>query len=450
MNYKTSKYNIFRAIVRKDETIVLGYNTRSTKVVTLNQKAFDDLNNGNIEKFNQCDLDELVKTGFVVDATANELDFTLQENNSSLEQEEKFYLIVQPSSYCQFGCHYCGQNTKQSAQQNTFLSEENLLRFVKEQTANKTYKYFVVGWFGGEPLTGLKQLRTLSKSLQDYAKNCEMKYSAKMVTNGFLLTEKIAEDLVVNHCVSGFEITLDGDKIFHDKRRRLKNGHPTFDRIIKNICSLNKANLRAKITLRCNVDNSNAPGIDGLLHRLADLGLQDLSVYFAPIHSWGNDANILAADSKNFATWEIEWFLLMKDLGFKVSPLPGRKKRVCMAVEKTSHFVDPYGELFGCTEHSLIPGYEKNGRNIFGCGSIDGPSENRYNYLKKRQFLDFNEKINKKEYPCVSCEMLPICGGSCPKQWSEEHYCCPSFKDNIGERLILHYLFSSSDKMPLS
>jgi uncharacterized protein len=33
--------------------------------------------------------------------------------------------------------------------------------------------------------------------------------------------------------------------------------------------------------------------------------------------------------------------------------------------------------------------------------------------------------------------MLPVCGGSCPKQWLEELNPCPPTKLNIEDRLLL-------------
>ena len=61
----------------------------------------------------------------------------------------------------------------------------------------------------------------------------------------------------------------------------------------------------------------------------------------------------------------------------------------------------------------------------------------------------FSEKISPlrnwhteiiQDYPCYTCKFLPVCGGSCPKNWLKNEPTCPTFKFNMGDRLILEYL----------
>jgi uncharacterized protein len=50
------------------------------------------------------------------------------------------------------------------------------------------------------------------------------------------------------------------------------------------------------------------------------------------------------------------------------------------------------------------------------------------------------DKINN--FQCSNCNLLPICGGHCPKHWIDAKYIpCPSFKHNITERLKLNYYY---------
>jgi uncharacterized protein len=134
----------------------------------------------------------------------------------------------------------------------------------------------------------------------------------------------------------------------------------------------------------------------------------------------------------------------MAKLGFNVGLIPKRNKVVCMAVQPDSALVDAYGNLFNCTEVSYVPTYEietdsSEKRNRYAIGDL-----RRGEDPKQREVLSsFYDKVETGEYPCHSCNMLPTCGGACPKQWLEGIKPCPPAKYNIKERLILQYLLST-------
>ena len=46
--------------------------------------------------------------------------------------------------------------------------------------------------------------------------------------------------------------------------------------------------------------------------------------------------------------------------------------------------------------------------------------------------------------------MLPVCGGGCPKQWTEGRVACPTSKFNIQEKLILSYMHAEKGIKELS
>ena len=58
----------------------------------------------------------------------------------------------------------------------------------------------------------------------------------------------------------------------------------------------------------------------------------------------------------------------------------------------------------------------------------------------RRELLaGFYEEVERGIYDCHGCNMLPTCGGSCPKSWREGTPACPAQKFNISERLQLFY-----------
>lgn len=241
------------------------------------------------------------------------------------------------------------------------------------------------------------------------------------------------------------EVTLDGTAEYHDTHRYTKENGPSFDLIFNNLLNIfNKADFNdydCGISIRCNVDADNVGGVTPLIQLLAAHGLQDKLKYFYPIgiYSWGNDAHLNSLTKEKFAELEIDWYLQMVELGFKVNVLPGRSKQVCMAVSKNSDMYDAYGNIFNCTEVSYVPVYDNS---AYVLGNV---KTTEFGHTKERVFANWNDELLEEKFDCHSCRMLPVCGGGCPKQWVEGNRACPTPKFNIKERLQLYYIASKTD-----
>lgn len=438
--YKLSQYIISQDFHdskdRIEKTVLL--NTKNSVVKILDSNTFSMLSSNLFSLIDNDLLNNLKEDGILVDDNENELQSIVKDNNDFILNSRELYLVVQPTAFCPFGCHYCGQ----SHSPKPMLSDiqDQIVERTKNKIVTNSYEKLRICWFGSEPLAGIASLRKLSYKLQSLAEQTNIDYTAKIVTNGWQLTPFIAKDLIHNHKVNHIEITLDGINEFHDARRHTKNGDSTFEQIYENLLSLcySEDMNNVILSIRCNVDERNKEGISPLIKKLAQDNLQDkIYLYFAQIHSWGNDAHKLAADKQNFSDWEIEWFLEMESLGFNVNYLPSRKKQVCMTMNPNSELIDPSGGIFRCTEVSLVPSYENETKlNRHQLGHVNNSTE----ALKENEFADFYEETELKKFFCHKCEIFPICGGSCPKEWKEGRIPCPSVKFNIKKRLMLFYL----------
>jgi uncharacterized protein len=249
------------------------------------------------------------------------------------------------------------------------------------------------------------------------------------------LTHDTATELVSEHSVRSIHITLDGVAEFHDARRYRKDGKPTFAQIFANLVDLaRRRDLDCEIKIRANVDRSNCEGISPLLRMLADAGIQDrINFYISPVYSWGNDADKSSLPPRELADREIAWLAEMIELHFPVGLTPSPKPVVCVAVDPQAEVVDAMGTLFNCTEVPYVPAY--GSPNKFMTGHVsDGELPGRREVLG-----NFNARVARGEYPCNACNMLPVCGGACPKSWLEGHEPCPSAKHNIEAKLLLAY-----------
>ncbi|MCB9228856.1 MAG: radical SAM protein [Deltaproteobacteria bacterium] len=442
--YKLSDYIVTESISSSshpDEQQLLCFSTRSATLKLLPQKLYNRLKTRDFSDIPDQLIKNLVQDMILVDMECDELNTVLDENTNQVKDSRVFKLVIQPTAACPLGCHYCGQNHK--SKMLSLADQDKITDFARRQISRAKGQITVLNivWFGAEPLSGMPALQKLSDQLQKLALELNLRYRSGIVTNGLLLNPKLFEKLVVDHKVTHFDITLDGDKDAHDQRRHLKDGKPSFDIIFSNITKIAQRNdLNFSLNIRCNTDDRNRDGVSRLLKKMADHGVhKKANFYVAPIHSWGNDAHELAADKAEFAGWEIDWFIEMRKLGFHIEPLPKRKPQVCMAVSENAYLIDPYGSIFGCSELSLVDTYkDSEGNEIHKIGDVR--SENLMAEDRRIPFLSVNQSIKEKRFTCHECVMLPACGGHCPKEWEEGVIPCPSFKFNMKERMLLYYM----------
>jgi uncharacterized protein len=461
MELKTSNYIRISVPIldHKDrQTKLLVFGTRRSEVRAIDTKTWQKITDNQFNDIPQDIIDDLLAAEILVHNDEDELKTILTQNNQASSSNSTLSLTVQPTALCQLGCGYCGQTHTQH-----LMSEKDQAFFLDRVESKLTVKYYEnlsIWWHGGEPLLGIQVMRQLSPKLLTLADKYNVKYLSNITTNGISLSHDMVSELVKIHKIKKFQVTLDGTAEYHDTRRNTKQGKPTFKTIFNNVVNLaQREDLEEfDIVIRCNIDSRNRDGVLPLLQLIKQAGIHKrVIIDLVVVHDWGNNEDSPAIEE--FAAWEIEWFIKMKEMGFKLPALlPSRRKILCMASSPDAELVDAYGNLFNCTEFSYVPEYEvasKIGKtsyvavfkidktspktpitNIFTLGHVStGETTNN------RQILgQFNQKVQDGEYPCSTCAMLPVCGGACPKLWLEGNQPCPTANYNIGERLLLEYI----------
>lgn len=142
-------------------------------------------NNPDIYK-NFKNYDFLLKAHIIVENQEDDLNVYLADILKNRYNPVDMALTILPTRGCNFGCIYCYEQDRPMINMND-KTEKAILAFVK---SNKTLKRLSVVWYGGEPLINFLSIERLSKAF--LAMNIE--YSAKIVTNGYLLTHDISEN----------------------------------------------------------------------------------------------------------------------------------------------------------------------------------------------------------------------------------------------------------------
>jgi uncharacterized protein len=443
MKYKLSYYTVITEPVNEKGHRII-FCTRTGKSLTVPQLCLDYIQDGLIDALPESIFDKLVANKAIVDIEENELHTIVQENKDYIANESltEIHEIIQPSAMCQLGCYYCGQNHTKDYLSNDL--SQKLVERIRNKAATGQYKSIFIGWFGAEPLMGLKQMRELTIEFKKIAKEYNLTYTAIVVTNGLSLKPAIFEELVNELSVSEIEVTLDGVAEFHDEHRFTKEGGKSFDLIFNNLKKIllrdDYHSFNCNITIRCNVDETNPAGVEPLIRLIAKEGLHKriLKFYTVGIYAWGNDAHKKSLTKEEFAVKEVEWMKLMYKLGYRLGLTPDRSRQVCLSVSPNAEMIDAFGNVFNCTEVSYVPTYE-------GSDYIMGNLKDDVNLLiKPNKLTSWNDTLLTDQFPCHTCKMLPVCGGACPKSWHEDMRACPPSKFNIKEKLLLRYAISQT------
>ncbi|MEM6845854.1 MAG: radical SAM protein [Bacteroidota bacterium] len=440
MKLKLSYYVIVSDSINSNNDKVI-FSTRTQSTLLISSTYWSYLEQSEFHLLPDDILSRLEKDKFLVPSNEEELKNIIGENKGYIDKSKSrgtLYEVIQPTAMCQLGCDYCGQkHTKDYISTSLY---DRLLERVEQKVKAGDYNRLLIGWFGAEPLVGLRQMRDLTMKLKEVARKYGLQYSSKIVTNGLSLKENIFEELVNDLAVNNIEITLDGTAEYHDVHRPTKGQKGTFEIIFNNLKKiLNRKDFndfKCDVSIRCNVDERNIEGVSPLIQLLALHNMHNKISHFYPIgvYSWGgNDAHKKSLTKEEFAQREIDWFIEMLQLGYNVNLLPGRVRQVCMAVSPVSDMYDAFGNVYNCTEVSYVSTY-KDTRYI--AGNLKNGLEN---ISKDRELSNWNDDILTDKFPCHTCKMLPVCGGACPKSWHEDMRACPTSKFNIKEKLALHY-----------
>lgn len=180
-------------------------------------------------------------------------------------------LTIAPTSDCNFRCIYCYEKGAIAPKTMSLETETAIFDFI--QLLSSKISSLSISWYGGEPLMRFDIIERLSKKIIKLCDENNIVYHASIVTNGYLLNEEISKKLK-EYRIYHVQITIDGPKEIHDKRRIMANGKGTFDTIINNLI-LYKEYL-PNISLRINVDKSNFDKIEDLYELLKKKELLDI------------------------------------------------------------------------------------------------------------------------------------------------------------------------------
>ena len=422
------KYSFYNVLIDKIDNGFLIFNSVSRSFAVIDFAFINYLQSNKIIDESNIDnyfIDKIKiakENGFLVPEDIDEQRLQQIQERISQYTESHLSLTIATTMQCNFACPYCYQTRDNITLDNT--AEEAIISFVERNISGVTR--LTVTWYGGEPLLNFKSIQKLSKAFIDLCKEKEIDYSASIITNGYLLTEDIAKELQT-YQVKSAQITLDGYKEVHNKRRNLKTGGDSFSVIAENI---DKARKYFAISIRVNIDSENANDVDKMLDfcQNRDWNVKTgVGIYFSRVHEQNANEYDSYIDENVYSKFDED--LTRKLIGYfgeeyLARTYPRRRTLPCGSVRIKSFVIAPDGKLYKC--------WEEINKEEFCVGDVKSG-------VKMCQKL-----INWIDYQiprdCLECDVFPVCPRDCIRQRKDKEYSNCKYTNQLKRKEIIRTL----------
>lgn len=319
------------------------------------------------------------------------------------------YVMTKPiGASCNLRCSYCYYLEKKELYPNELsckMSDKTLELFIQQYIEAQSMQDILFTWHGGEPL--LRPLSFYKKVLKLQQRHAHGKHIDNCIqTNGTLLTDEWCSFLHDNGWLVG--ISIDGTEEMHNKNRLSRQGHPTFQEVMKGIRLLNKHQVEWNAMAVVNEDNVKHPldfyrffkSID--CHYIQFTPLVEQDVRIDPVE-WGS---FLCSIFDEWVKTDVgEYFVQLFDatLANWCGVAPG----ICSMAETCGHagVLEYNGDLYSC-DHFVYPQYK--------LGNIHQHTITEMMYSPTQQQFGKNKRDTLPRQ-CKRCEYLFACHGECPK-----------------------------------
>lgn len=421
-----SKYNI---LSKSEKYGYLLFNTMSLAFIRINEQDIDmwkKLRETPDSYTNFQNYDFLIKARILVDNQEDDLNVYLADVLKNRYNSSDMALTILPTRGCNFGCIYCYEQDRP----NVLMNEQTEKAIVKFVCSNSNLKRLSVVWYGGEPLLNFDSMVRLTKMF----KQLNIEYSAKIVSNGYLLTKEKA-DLMKDLAIRNIQITFDGSEEIHNQRRFLLGGQPTYRKIMDNLKYLLSINKGITIDIRTNIDRRNKDDYNKFYQDFKS-EINDKRVTMYP----GFVSDLLSSEcvSPEFniseGGYKAQFILDIFDkYGIEIkSFLPKYRRHSCVASKYFAFVIGPEGELYKCWR---MVGNQKEAIGNVNDGSFDMVKFSKY-------LIGADYTLDSK---CLQCEFITLCGGGCPLVRMRNKYekislnhCCPE-KTHMEQLMELRY-----------
>ncbi|TAN43287.1 MAG: putative geopeptide radical SAM maturase [Nitrospirae bacterium] len=380
----------------EDPESLLLFSTKNSAIVQVPKGLLKEIEEDDLSEEDEITLKEL---GFLIDnpeAERTEMLGFLDEINS-LNTTLSIRLVMNLD--CNLACRYCFEGTRKGKFYMSGETADRAVEFVKARISERGdgLEELYITFYGGEPLLSSELIVYVSKRLKALAADRGLNYRFSLMTNGTMLTGKLAAELKPLGLKDAY-ITIDGPQDLHDNSRPFKGGGGSFEAITRNLKDISGI---IDVFVGGNFTKPNFRRFPELLDHMINAGLTPeklRSLQFYPVVD--ENAEFALPDFHDgLATFNEPWLFeatlsLREEIlkrGFKVARI---STGGCMLEYGTDIIINYDGGICRC------PGFI--GMEQFRDGDIFSG------------MLDFSHSQgNWKNEKCLDCAYLPLCFGGC-------------------------------------
>lgn len=425
-----NKFSKFTQILELDGKHFL-FNIANEKIIVLvpdlvdivlqNKEHIDSIQDIHPDLFNR-----MVELGMIVPQDKDEAQELIDSWEKADNDPETFGIIINPTLDCNLRCWYCYEKHKEASRMDS-QTLHAVYELIKDKVCNQQVKHLNVSFFGGEPLIAYKDVvYPILKFSSDLCHEHNVAISSNFTTNGVLLTSQIIEELNdLNLTVPiTFQITLDGNRYFHDKTRISPQKEPTYDTIIRHIHSA--IIHKNSVYLRFNYTDTNIHSFVDVMDDFEHLSNEERKyIRFNFQQVWQNRST--KKQTKNDA---VKIANLFKKNGFIAEYDTLHCRYLCYA-DRSNHIVVNYnGDIFKCTARDFL-------------------SEEREGILNINGTITWNDRFYKRmaikyqNSACIHCGILPLCNGGCSQnkiETTNTNHCYKGIKSKEKIKIVTERL----------
>lgn len=360
-------------------------------------------------------LKNLINRGFITEKTKDEEIQLVHKMTNAIhlyqkQESKKFYFLINYN--CNFRCPYCYENlisNKGKNWSNQIMTRETVdaafnCLFEIEPLQEKHSKEIVL--YGGEPL--MADNFEIVNYIVD--KGVSLGYCFSAITNGYDLN--IFSELLEETKIRKIQITLDGDKSYHNKRRFHYQKGASYDKIITNVQNALGKNI--KVQIRSNIDSNNIDSVRNLIDEFKRLGFLDNPNFsFYPAMLKNNPNNIL--DTTKYKSINYLESADFENINDEFKNNTGAYSKLILSALKSNKPLQLRPTFCGAQNCIyILDSY----RNIYCCLESVGISHHIIGDFEQGLQWNDNFPIWKGRNTatisaCSNCQYALICGGGC-------------------------------------
>ncbi len=284
--------------------------------------------------------DVMASSGFVVDDAGVEQESLVERLLQGSGPSPILELTIAPTYGCNFRCDYCYVHFEDRRMDRD--AAERILKYVDEHLPQHAQAN--ITWFGGEPLLQWRLVAEMAAQLTQIGAKHRRPLLQFLTTNGYLLTSKVTQSLV-DAGIIYFHITIDGADAGQNQRRVLRDGRPTYQRVLENLTVLLEQHPEARVTLRMNLEPDSVALARPLLQAISPSLRNRIQVHATPVIRAGvvRDPQ-LHREIADVISTALELGYVYYD-----NAIPVGRASHCTAESSTTFQVGPGGELHKCS-----------------------------------------------------------------------------------------------------